>query len=546
MKEKTEKKRSNENDDIYNIKKLKTNGKEEEINTTINKTPTYVDINALYICLECQVTKISNSYSKSQLNKFLHNKINGMKCSDCILKIENKEKNDILIKKNQEIERNKCKKQPKIVKDPSTLYIRDPKQAPIVINAQEYFSSRFIDFDVKLGTLHSWRTVCKMAVRGSIERKKTKNNESDNVISTIGLFKPGSHDIINCLTSEAHHPNINRTLQIIQKSMIKANINGYIEGSGLGDGLIPKDGEEINKEDTILFYKKYKPYLKYLLLTVERKSTKVQLTIVWNSEYIGNEEGDELLKTFIAILIRDTSNDVNNKDIDITQDKNISNLIHSIWVNYNPSSRYNNAITSRDENGWKLFYGHKYVREIVETNMKFPPKLKFPPFVFRQANIDSFTNIIQEIRKWIVNMNKIYFKNNNDNLINCVELYGGVGTIGLNCLDLFSKLSCSDENPHNKKCYESTLSKMKEIYQERYNKNVFLLLLLLFILFKIYKNVYIYFRATYYSESATDVSNRGGLNNCDLVIVDPPRKGLDDEVIDSLLVDNSSNQGKNI
>jgi len=39
----------------------------------------------------------------------------------------------------------------------------------------------------------------------------------------------------------------------------------------------------------------------------------------------------------------------------------------------------------------------------------------------------------------------------------CVELYGGVGTIGLNVLDLVEgTLSCSDENPFNKACFLKT------------------------------------------------------------------------------------------
>ena len=69
------------------------------------------------------------------------------------------------------------------------------------------------------------------------------------------------------------------------------------------------------------------------------------------------------------------------------------------------------------------------------------------------------------------NSNNNYNSNNNSNndndessprLLRCTELYGGVGTIGLNCLDLFSSLNCSDENPYNKLCFEATCGKMKE------------------------------------------------------------------------------------
>jgi tRNA/tmRNA/rRNA uracil-C5-methylase (TrmA/RlmC/RlmD family) len=38
----------------------------------------------------------------------------------------------------------------------------------------------------------------------------------------------------------------------------------------------------------------------------------------------------------------------------------------------------------------------------------------------------------------------------------CVELYGGVDTIGLNIADLVSSLTSSDENPFNKECFEKS------------------------------------------------------------------------------------------
>jgi tRNA/tmRNA/rRNA uracil-C5-methylase (TrmA/RlmC/RlmD family) len=42
-------------------------------------------------------------------------------------------------------------------------------------------------------------------------------------------------------------------------------------------------------------------------------------------------------------------------------------------------------------------------------------------------------------------------------------------------------------------------------------------------------------KAEYMSLGATAVAERGGLNGYDFVIVDPPRKGMDDEVIEAML-----------
>jgi len=113
------------------------------------------------------------------------------------------------------------------------------------------------------------------------------------------------------------------------------------------------------------------------------------------------------------------------------------------------------------------------------------PILYFPPTVFRQANIDSFSNIIRVIREWVV-IGGI-----------CVELYGGVGTIGLHCLDLVSSLSCSDENPFNKVCFERSLLSLPDTLR---------------------------FKAAYRSLSASAVALQGGLRSCDTIIVDPPRQ----------------------
>jgi tRNA/tmRNA/rRNA uracil-C5-methylase (TrmA/RlmC/RlmD family) len=293
---------------------------------------------------------------------------------------------------------------------------------------------------------------------------KEKNDLNRKVVTSIGLFQPGTHRVIKCLESDAHHSSINICVNAVQKACNSLDIHGYMEGSG--------------SEASESF--KYKTYLKYIIMAVERETNKIQLSIVWNTKPTGNTDGDEYLQKLVTQLSEEimTDNAKNAKANEIL-------LFHSIWVNFNPSSRYHNAITCHDNNAWSLLYGKSQIKERLKTDMKHPPKLRFPPLVFRQANIDAFGNIVQNIRNWIkeftsnnssINNATIKadgnYNDKNENtdgstieiqespVINCVELYGGVGTIGLNCLDLFASLHCSDENPHNKVCFDATLAKM--------------------------------------------------------------------------------------
>jgi tRNA/tmRNA/rRNA uracil-C5-methylase (TrmA/RlmC/RlmD family) len=93
-----------------------------------------------------------------------------------------------------------------------------------------------------------------------------------------------------------------------------------------------------------------------------------------------------------------------------------------------------------------------------------------------------------------------------------VELYGGVGTIGLHVVDLVSSLVSSDENPFNEACFnESAFALPKDIAQ----------------------------RVSYKPVNATDMLQSRSLERADVIIVDPPRKGLDDTVLQTLCTEAS-------
>jgi tRNA/tmRNA/rRNA uracil-C5-methylase (TrmA/RlmC/RlmD family) len=432
-----------------------------EVTTTVVKA--FESKSDFYECKTCGSLPVCK-FSKTKINQYDRLKITIITCTDCTTNLVSIDEKDKTGAKKQRIQEAKDANQKgnEIINskksDPSALYDKNVLDAPIISDAKEYFGNRSLDFKIYLGRTTGYRTIAKLAVRAELIKEKNGLKKGigidegyTKVITSIGLFQPGTHKVIKCLESDAHHPSINICVNAVQNACNSLDIHGYIEGSG--------------SEASESF--KYKTYLKYIIMAVERETNKIQLSIVWNTKPTGNADGDDYLQKLVTQLSEEIMIDYNKA--------NETLLFHSIWVNFNPSSRYHNAITCHDNDAWTLLFGKSQIKERLKTDMKHPPKLRFPPLVFRQANIDAFGNIIQNIRNWIkefisngTSINNATIKEDrkdegiNDNIdgsiieikelpvINCVELYGGVGTIGLNCLDLLKSLHCSDENPHNK------------------------------------------------------------------------------------------------
>lgn len=380
----------------------------------------------------------------------------------------------------------KTSKRSKVKDDPSMKYIHDPKSSPLVQRAIHFFAEKDIPFQTHLGPLEGWRTVCKLPVRMLNDEKKS---------CVIGLFKPKSHEIVSIPNCPAHHPSINSTIQIIQQTCNRLNIQSYNESTGKG-----------------LF--------RYVCINVERSTGKVQVSIVWNSSpYLDNNAetpGKKELERLTRALIEE-------KD-DLK--------LHSLWIHYNDQWKhadniFNFGSNSEDDKGdslWKLVHGP---REIVDTldlsdaGKPYQPgqvKLHFPPNTFRQANIDAFTKIIAAIRRYIIVYNKGRKKTDiGTELPSCVELYGGVGTIGLNICDLTQTFISSDENPYNKACFEKSVEKLPSNLRSK---------------------------CRYVSKNATAMIQEENIfsreKDCsEIIIVDPPRKGLDEVILNEICGCNS-------
>eukprot|EP01035_Chromulina_nebulosa_P021474 gene21474-27813_t len=125
------------------------------------------------------------------------------------------------------------------------------------------------------------------------------------------------------------------------------------------------------------------------------------------------------------------------------------------------------------------------------------------PQIFRQANLDAFERgIIPSILKHIPN--------------DCVvaELYSGIGIIGLNVASKAKLVYCSDSNEFVDDVFDSCVESLPEEHRDK----VF------------YENL-----------PAEEAVNSGQVDEADILIVDPPRKGLSNGVLDLLLDKHSTN-----
>ncbi|CAM9562748.1 unnamed protein product [Scytosiphon promiscuus] len=212
--------------------------------------------------------------------------------------------------------------------------------------------------------------------------------------------------------------------------------------------------------------------LRYVQMAVERTSGKVQLTLVWN------EESYRDATPKLQLLA---------KDLRSRQPE----LFHSIWANFRVG--VGNAIFSRDPHSWHRCSGPEYLKEVVGPS-KIP--FFFSPPLFRQGNLDHFEAIVEAVVDWVPEGSGV------------CELYAGVGVLGLNVAAKAAFVRCSDVNSFNPRSFERSRRSLPSGLQKR---------------------------VSFEAMSADEAMEDGESENCEVLIVDPPRKGLDQGVMDALM-----------
>jgi len=269
-----------------------------------------------------------------------------------------------------------------------------------------------------------WRVRSKLAVRGS------------DLNPAIGLFKKGTHQVVSIPHCPLHHPSINQAYDCVQKKIISLKLQPYREQQRTG-------------------------MLRYLQFVTERKSGKVQLTLVVNTSQKSHE-----IDSFVKQLYN-------------------TRLFSGIWLNYQPDST--NRIFS---DHWELGWGDPYLWESI-LGISFA----FHPACFAQAHLQLFESMLRSIQQSIFPDCRV------------IEFYAGIGVIGLSVAALSSHVICSEINPYTEECFHLSSSKLDLDIQKRVSFSL---------------------------GSAEKLKDL--IDSSEVLIVDPPRKGIDPSLMEKILL----------
>ena len=269
-------------------------------------------------------------------------------------------------------------------------------------------------------------------------------------------------------------------------------------------------------------------------------TNKVCLTLVMNAEML------KQCQPHLSFLVKELKRMDEKREV-----------WHSIWCHCNDSG--GNAIFARDIKRWHPVHGPPYICEQIpgsDPNVK-EGVLYFSPMVFRQGNLEGFGEIAREVREAIPVGSKV------------AEMYAGVGLLGLSSLLYHGKLGeengngrglkwlrCSDENPENARCFERAVNSMPMQFTGRTPKsfqkddggkrkgnksqrnntdNLISMKEMMNQLADVNDNdMNVKPSVTYTVSSAASALYSGQALGADVLIVDPPRKGLEESVLNQL------------
>ena len=188
--------------------------------------------------------------------------------------------------------------------------------------------------------------------------------------------------------------------------------------------------------------------------------------------------------------------------------------------------------------------GPEFLREPLSVGNK--GWLYFTPLTFRQGNIDGFDILANDVARKVPPGSKV------------CELYAGVGMLGLtalaynfeNDIEGLKWLRCSDENPSNSRCFARSLDSLPREWvskadTRKKSEEEFTIAELMERMQSgeaVESEAPEVDKASYMVASASKALRSGQALGADVIIVDPPRKGLEPDVLEQLCKPRSKDQ----
>lgn len=339
--------------------------------------------------------------------------------------------------------------------------------------------------------IKGWRTQAKLAVA-----PKSSTWAKDGC--EFGLYRRGTHNVLSIPDCVVHHRSINKAVH----ALVSAT-------SRVGTAAFNADSREGG--------------LRYVQFQVERATGKICLTLVWNAESLKDTQ------PALSRLVKELN-------------KSHPELWHSMWCHCNDS--VGNNIFSRNARRWHRLMGPEFIREPIpacDTGW-----LYFTPLAFRQGNLDGFDILAMDVARAVQGGSKV------------CELYAGVGVLGLTALAYHAAqdkplawIRCSDENPANPRCFHRAVDSLPPSVNGRdrikpRDEDDGMTLAELATLMESGKGSPfkddVGEKASYMVASAAKALHTGQALGASTLIVDPPRKGLEEEVLQELCKAYNPNQ----
>ncbi|CAI0457707.1 unnamed protein product [Linum tenue] len=203
------------------------------------------------------------------------------------------------------------------------------------------------------------------------------------------------------------------------------------------------------------------------------KNGKVQVSLVWNTRNETSPSSEKL--TALAQFLWRNGGPKSNE-----------NIIHSVWANFQTSS--NNIIFG---NRWRHLLGETDLWEHVGGI-----DVSLAPSSFGQANTRAFDSLLWKLQKYVPRRSSV------------ADLYAGAGVIGLSVAASRKcrSVKCVEVNKESKLSFEKTVERLPKSLDGSIS----------------------------WHQADTSAEPLSWLMGSEVVIVDPPRKGLDAPLVDAL------------